>query len=752
MPPFLLPRLTFMLHEQTDNVTALRLTLRANGYSPIPVLGKKALLPEWQKKCGAGEEEITNWPVVARGMDNTGALTKYMPCADIDIWFPGAADTVEEVIRDWFDGRGTLLCRFGNTPKRALLFRTSTPFAKTAAHFKAPDGSLQKVEILGDGQQLVVDGVHPDIGQPHRWAREQSPATTRRADLPELDEAEAQALLDHISDVLHEGFGFERVPTPNGYSTGVSAGGALEPRASVDVDAALAAICYGKIHETWRDCAGSLLRRGMNANDVFRTLLAATENSPACQADPKKKLWGRGILDMLESYMRHERSFVSCLSPAMQKVWNEHNRAGTKIKFVWRTDLGLHIRGVDLAGTAQGQGSSSAPPNAGSPSPHAPGAIRAIPFVAFDEAKLPPREWLYASHYQRGQVTATIGPGGAGKSSLDLVEAVAMATGRNLLGEQPTLRCRVWVHNGDDDKKEMDRSIAAVCRHYKIPLTELEGWLFVTSKSDTDIKLGVGNGTLTTNRDAIDAIQSTILQNQIDVFTAEPLVTLHGVPENNNTHMNAIVHLLGGIADSCDCAIEICHHTRKLLAGNEEYNTDDGRGASAIRDAVRGSRVLNTLSRNEAQDAGIEEQERAFFFRIDRGKANYLPPAAKATWRKFENVELLNGDQVGVVSVWEFPGRDGAPASPEREAAAQKARHIYLQLLDRFTLDGRVAGDRPSKNYAPTLFALEPEAKMAKVGKVQLEEAQRRLFADRVIRVETYGRPGRPSTKIVRSN
>jgi hypothetical protein len=31
-----------------------------------------------------------------------------------------------------------------------------------------------------------------------------------------------------------------------------------------------------------------------------------------------------------------------------------------------------------------------------------------------------------------------------------MVEGVAMATARNLLGEQPTERLRVWFHNGED--------------------------------------------------------------------------------------------------------------------------------------------------------------------------------------------------------------------------------------------------------------------------------------------------------------
>ena len=110
--------------------------------------------------------------------------------------------------------------------------------------------------------------------------------------------------------------------------------------------------------------------------------------------------------------------------------------------------------------------------------------IRAIPFE-LDLAKLRPRAWLYDHHYQRGQVTVTIGTTGAGKSSLDLVEGIAMATGRKLLHEEPEERCRVWVHNGDDDKDEVYRRIDAVCHCYDIPPADLEGWLFVTTNKSS---------------------------------------------------------------------------------------------------------------------------------------------------------------------------------------------------------------------------------------------------------------------------
>ena len=170
------------------------------------------------------------------------------------------------------------------------------------------------------------------------------------------------------------------------------------------------------------------------------------------------------------------------------------------------------------------------------------------------------------------------------------------------------------------------------------------------------IKVAEGNGSVTISHATIDQIMTTITENKIDVAIFEPLITLHGVPENDNTKMNLVVHLFGGIASGCECSIDICAHTRKLMPGVEEFVTDDLRGAGSSRDAFRGMRVLSPMSKLEATQVDIEEQDRPFHFRVDRGKANYLPPAAKgAVWRKFESVDLPNGDQVGVVTPWAMP-------------------------------------------------------------------------------------------------
>ena len=63
--------------------------------------------------------------------------------------------------------------------------------------------------------------------------------------------------------------------------------------------------------------------------------------------------------------------------------------------------------------------------------------IAAKPFVWRDPATIPRRQWVYGHHLIRRFLSTTVAPGAVGKSSLTMVEAIAMATGRALLGTPP---------------------------------------------------------------------------------------------------------------------------------------------------------------------------------------------------------------------------------------------------------------------------------------------------------------------------
>jgi RecA-family ATPase len=384
-------------------------------------------------------------------------------------------------------------------------------------------------------------------------------------------------------------------------------------------------------------------------------------------------------------------------------------------------------------------------------SPKAPFILR--PFRAVDPLKIPPREFLYGRHYQRRVVSCTAAPGGTGKSSLVLVESIAMATARDLLEEgcAPQARQRVWYHNGEDNMAELERRVVAICQNYNIPQEALEGFFFMTSGNEVPLRVAESwnQARLNINHRLVKCVTEQIGDNKIDVVGLDPLVTLHGVKESDPGQMDGVLRIFGGIADTQNCALDLSHHTRKLAPGGaEEITIDDVRGAKAISDAARTVRLLNYMSPKDAADVGLMEIERTGYFRIDRGKGNYTAPSKAAIWRRFQNVDLPNGDAVGVVVPWLFPGQDGR-TSPEKLEAERKAEYVFLEILRRLTLAGRFVGERGSHN-APHVFAKERESKVAKVGKAAFDAAMRRLFDKGKIRIEEYMKADRhPGTRIV---
>jgi hypothetical protein len=111
------------------------------------------------------------------------------------------------------------------------------------------------------------------------------------------------------------------------------------------------------------------------------------------------------------------------------------------------------------------------------------------------------------------------------------------------------------------------------------------------------------------------------------------------------------------------------------------------------------------------------------------------------------NVDLPNGDGVGVIAPWLFPGQDGTP-SPEKTEADRRVKYVFLEILRRLALAGRYVGEAGPR-AAPNVFAKEREAKMAKIGKAPLANAMRQLFDEGKIRIEEYKSGGHTATRIV---
>jgi RecA-family ATPase len=530
-----------------------------------------------------------------------------------------------------------------------------------------------------------------------------------------------------------------------------------EEKTPVDVEAELAAMADGKsVNAVHTRIIPSLLRKGEHPDDVLEFVVNETMTHVGTALnwarEEEIRIVVRRIISAYKNLLLRDYDPATGVIP----VWlpgELHERWIAAIEEGRRPDVGYNRSGFYIRsyGPKVSDAASGGQRTQGETKSQKSGGRRTLvlqPFTPFDVSKLPPRSWLYGKHYQRRTVSLTAGPGGMGKTSNDMVEAIAMVTGRNLLGEQPEERLRVWFHNGEDPRDEIDRRLAAICQHFKIPQEELTGWLWTTSGNEFPLRVAKGYANFEVDAVLVRQISAAISDNQIDLAIFDPLVTLHSVSEVDTGKMDAVVRLFAGIADETDAAIELAHHVRKPAAGAAaDYDVHDIRGVAAITDAVRAARVLNRMNEKDAEAAGCSEVERLSRFRVDRAKGNYSP-AQVATWRQFISVELPNGDDVGVVALWNFPGQ--GEQTPEKTAADQKAEHVFLQLLDKFTARGANVSANSGPTYAPAKFAEEQEAKTARVSKAALKAAMNRLLDTDRIRTEPFGRDSRNSRRLVR--
>jgi len=276
------------------------------------------------------------------------------------------------------------------------------------------------------------------------------------------------------------------------------------------------------------------------------------------------------------------------------------------------------------------------------------------PYDPVDPASIPARRWIYGQHYIRSNVSVLASAGGVGKTSMQIVEALAICTGRPLLGEPVHEPCNVWIVNLEDPLEELQRRVAAAMLHYNVTADEIRGKLFLDAGRDMNIIFARQDREGITVDDAlVDYLTAKITENNIGLVSIDPWVAATGINENDNVAMNAAVGAVRAVCDVTDCAASLVHHIRK--GNGEEASVDSIRGAGSLLGAARAARVINRVSMEDALKLGVSETEALGIFRVDDGKSNMAPPAAKAVYRRMVGVQLPNGEYVGVATEFSMP-------------------------------------------------------------------------------------------------
>lgn len=674
----------------------LRRMMQTNGYQPLPAHGKRVFLEEWSTKTDVPQGEIAAWSANHPQWSNTGALARDTPAIDLDIKHVEAAQAAEEVIREWYDGEGEVLTRFGEAPKRLIPFQTTQPFNKIRVGFTAPDGSSHAIEVLGDGQQYIVAGIHPGIKRPYSWHANRTPWTVPRSELPEIDAAEAHALIDKIAETLQEQFGFQRAQA-NGDGTQAANGG-TQGKEPIDVGARLETMRYKgggdtDIHATQLHCTASLLRTGVSLTETVAEVLEATQRAVVNDVRAANWDWERERRDIEDMCLSHINKNPE-LAYLLPDTPGDSAAKGT----------------ADNTATAATAGTKPVP------------RLSFIDMTAWDIEPAPEQDWVVCNRIPRRECVLFSGEGGAGKSIGQLHLTVATVLACDWLGIIPNQGPGIFI-DAEDDEKVLQRRLKAISDHCGATITEMiQGGLRLASWRGFDATLAVvtRSGKVEPTR-LYHSLFETAGDIEPGMIGIAASANVFAGNENDRGQVQQFVALLTRVAMVANGAVVLISHPS--LTG---ISTESGlSGTTQWHNSVRARFFLRSVKPEAGEPLDTDLRELVF-------KKNNYGPVSESILLKWTDGLFLPVDGTSI---------DEAT----RDAQAQD---VFLTLLKRFRSQNRNVSDKISVNYAPALFAREDEAKSLSLSSKNLERAMRQLFKRNAIWNEPWGRPSRPSFRI----
>jgi RecA-family ATPase len=337
---------------------------------------------------------------------------------------------------------------------------------------------------------------------------------------------------------------------------------------------------------------------------------------------------------------------------------------------------------------------------------------------------VPPREWGVRDLFPRRSPSLLSGEGATGKTLLLLQLGVAHVLDRDWLGTLPEPGPFLYF-GAEDDTDEIHRRLADILKHYGADFPDLQGNIHLLTFAGEDAVLG--------HADRTGLVQPTALFERLMKAAIEIKPVLIGIDtsadvfagnENDRAQVRQFVGMLRKLAMQANAYIIINSHPS--LTG---INSGSGlSGSTGWHNSVRARAYLTTVKTDKDDEPDPNLRKLEF-------KKNNYGPIARTIELRWERGVYVPVGRIGSV---------------DKMAKEHTADRLFTALLDRFNSQGRNVSEKAaSKNYAPTMFGKEAEAKKYGLRKADFEDAMRRLFEASQIVVVPYGSPCRGTTRLV---
>lgn len=255
------------------------------------------------------------------------------------------------------------------------------------------------------------------------------------------------------------------------------------------------------------------------------------------------------------------------------------------------------------------------------------------PPISADEwqrARLAPR--CIVDNYLYADVACHIAPGGTGKTTMQLYEAVHVSLGLPLWGLQVVTPGPVLVISAEDRREFLVARLREICKALKLPdkllhLVRERVRIDDRTASLRKLTLVVDDVVLASNF-ATEIVQACRTSNFLPVLICfDPMVSF-GVGERRvNDAEQGLVEAARVISAGLDCCTRYTHHTGKAPARDKAGDQYAGRGGSSLPDGARMVSVMQSLNDAEVQRlCGARLAAGQSAFALMRPKLSYCPP------------------------------------------------------------------------------------------------------------------------------
>ncbi len=287
-------------------------------------------------------------------------------------------------------------------------------------------------------------------------------------------------------------------------------------------------------------------------------------------------------------------------------------------------------------------------------------------------------------------VGVRVAPGGVGKTTLALYEAMCLALGYSIFGcltRRPGVAC---ILTSEDRRPMLIQRLRKICEAGNLSTEQIERVRHAVRIVYVDqFKLTCVSGDMVVPSDGVRQVIEAFGPLRPSLIWIDPAISF-GVGENrvNDAEQGLIVAgrmIRNAIAD---CAVMYIHHTGKANAREKTLDQYSGRGGSALSDGSRMVQVMQSLNSDEWREATGDALDIGNSgFVLSRPKLSYAPPQ-----------EALYIKRVG----WAFQTVKVQASGARNE----KAEAVALALLRKHW----ERGEEVAKYRAHAALAKDPEA------------------------------------------